>query len=62
MLRALAMKALFFLGYVALAIRVLQVAPEPFAISFTAYFFALYAIEAVFLRRLFSRAWQGARS
>jgi hypothetical protein len=62
MLRALAMKALFFLAYVALAIRVLQVAPQPFVISFAAYFVALYAMEAVFLRRLFSRAWQGARS
>jgi hypothetical protein len=62
MLRALAAKALFFLAYVAMAIRVLQVTPEPFVVSFAAYFVALYAMEAVFLRRLFSRAWQGARS
>ena len=62
MIRALALKALFFLLYVVLALRILQVTPEPFVISFAAYFIALYAAQALFLRRLFSRAWQAARS
>jgi hypothetical protein len=62
MLGALAVKAVFFLLYVTLALRVIQVTPEPFAISFAAYFIGLYAVQAVFLRRLFSRAWRPARS
>ena len=62
MIRALALKALFFVLYVALVIRVIQATPEPFVLSFAAYFIALYAAQALFLRRHFSRPWQAARS
>jgi hypothetical protein len=62
MFRALLAKAVFFLAYVVIVIRGLDVRPEPFAISLAAYFVALYAFEAFLLRRLFSRAWREARS
>jgi hypothetical protein len=50
----LAVKAVFFAGYVVVMLRVLDVRPRPFVISFTAYFIALYGMEALFLRRLFA--------
>ena len=61
LLRAWAAKVVFFTAYVVLAIKGLGVAAEPFAISLAGYFIALYAAEALLLRRLFSRAWRGAR-
>lgn len=47
-------KLVFFGAYVAVMLRVLLVRPVPFVVSFTAYFIALYATEAVCLRRLFT--------
>ncbi len=61
MLRAWAAKAAFFVAYVVLALKGLEVAATPFVASFTAYFIALYAAQALLLQRLFSRAWRGAR-
>lgn len=61
LLRAWAAKAVFFAAYVVMAIKGLDVAAEPFAVSLAGYFIALYAAEAILLRRLFSRAWRGAR-
>lgn len=49
-------KVLFFGAYVTIALSVLGVAPEPFAVSFTIYFVALYAVEAVSIGRLSTRA------
>ena len=46
-------KMLFFGAYVIVMLTVLMLRPMPFVISFTAYFVALYAIEALCLRRLF---------
>jgi hypothetical protein len=53
MLSAFAAKMLFFGAYVAIVLRILGVRPVPFVVSFTGYFIALYALEALYLRRLF---------
>jgi hypothetical protein len=47
-------KALVFGAYVALAVRGLGLRPVPFALSFAGFFIATYAMEAIFLRRLFA--------
>ena len=47
-----ALKMLFFGVYVAVMLRGLDLRPVPFVVSFTAYFIALYAMEALFLTRL----------
>jgi hypothetical protein len=53
MLKAFAVKVLFFLAYVALMIAGFGLRPAPFVASLTVYFIALYAAEALLLRRLF---------
>jgi hypothetical protein len=53
MMAAFAGKMVFFGAYVAVVLRGLSVRPQPFVISFTAYFIGLYLIEALYLRRLF---------
>jgi len=45
-------KMVFFAAYVIGSVRVLEARPVPFVSSFTAFFIALYAMEAWFLRRL----------
>lgn len=45
-------KMVFFGVYVAIMLRGLELRPVPFVVSFTAYFVALYAMEALFLKRL----------
>ena len=52
MIAGFGLKMLFFAGYVALMLRMLALRPVPFVVSFTGYFIALYAMEALFLRRL----------
>jgi uncharacterized membrane protein YdfJ with MMPL/SSD domain len=47
-------KIVFFGGYIAVMILGLRFRPVPFVVSFTSYFIALYLMEALFLRRLFS--------
>jgi hypothetical protein len=47
-----ALKMLFFGAYVAAMLRLLELRAVPFVVSFTAYFIALYAMEALFLQRL----------
>jgi hypothetical protein len=54
MITALALKMLFFGGYVAVMLRALEMQPVPFVVSFAGYFIALHAMEAMFLRRLLS--------
>ena len=49
---ALAVKMVFFAGYVGVMLRGLDLRPMPFIVSFAAYFIALHTIEATFLRRL----------
>jgi len=53
MLVAFAAKMVFFGVYVAVVLRGLALLPTPFVVSFTAYFIALYAMEALYLKRLF---------
>ena len=52
MMIGFALKAVFFGVYVVVMLRVLALRPVPFVVSFTAYFIALYAMEALLLRRL----------
>jgi hypothetical protein len=52
MIGALALKMVFFGGYVSVMLRGLDLRPVPFVASFAAYFIALHAMEAMFLRRL----------
>jgi hypothetical protein len=47
-------KALLFGAYVAWAVRGVGLRPVPFALSFAGFFIVTYAMEAIFLRRLFA--------
>ena|SRR5438105_5009354 len=51
---AFLLKMVFFGGYVAIMLDVARFRPVPFVASFTSYFIALYLMEALYLRRLFS--------
>lgn len=52
MTAAFALKMVFFAVYVIAMLVGLDARPVPFAMSFTGYFIALYAMQAAFLRRL----------
>ena len=54
MIGGFAGKMVFFGAYVVIVLRGLAVRPEPFVAAFTAYFIGLYAIEALYLKRLFA--------
>lgn len=54
MIAGFGLKMVFFGVYVAVMLRVLSLRPVPFVVSFTGYFIALYAMEALFLRRAFA--------
>jgi hypothetical protein len=58
MLTAFMVKMLFFGVYVAAMLRGLELRRTPFVVSFTVYFIALYAMEALFLKRLFDSGRQ----
>ena len=47
-----AVKFVFFGVYVAVMLRLLSLRPVPFVFAFTSYFIALYAMQALFLKRL----------
>ena len=47
-----ALKFVFFGAYVAVMLRFLSLRPVPFMTAFVSYFIALYAMQALFLRRL----------
>ena len=49
-----AAKIVFFGLYLALMIRVMELRVVPFAVAFVGYVIALYALEALFLKRLFA--------
>ncbi len=53
MLKAFAGKMLFFAAYVVTMLGGLALAATPFSVSFTAFFIGVYAMEALFLQRLF---------
>ena len=61
MVAGLAAKMVFFGAYVAAMLRVLNLRPTPFVVSFTSYFIALYLMEALFLRRLFAGGSRASR-
>ena len=48
------LKMVFFGGYVAAMLRVMDFRVVPFVVSFTCYFIGLYLTEALYMRRLFS--------
>ena len=52
MIVGFAAKLAFFALYVAIMIRVLTLRPVPFVVAFVSYFIALYAMQALFLKRL----------
>jgi len=54
MIAAFAGKIVFFGAYVTVALKVLALRPVPFMLSFSGYFIAMYLMEALYLRRLFS--------
>ncbi len=56
LITGMAIKAVFFGAYVVIMLRVMALRPMPFVFSFTAYFITLYAMEALFMRRLFESA------
>lgn len=58
MLTAFMVKMMFFGVYVAAMLRGLELRRTPFVASFTVYFIALYAMEALFLKRLFESGRQ----
>jgi F0F1-type ATP synthase assembly protein I len=49
-----AAKIVFFGLYLAVMIRVVELRVVPFAVAFVGYVIALYALEALFLKRLFA--------
>jgi hypothetical protein len=58
MATAFVAKFAFFGAYIAIMILLLRFRPVPFMVSFTGYFIALYLVEALYLRRLFSERSQ----
>jgi hypothetical protein len=54
MAAAFAAKMVFFAAYVAVMLRVLDLQPIPFVVSFASCFIALHLIEGLGLRRLFT--------
>ena len=58
MLTAFMAKMMFFGVYVAGMLRGLELRRTPFVVSFTVFFVALYAMEALFLKRLFESGRQ----
>lgn len=54
MIMAFGGKMVFFGAYVTVMLTALALRPVPFVISFTVYFIALYAIEAICMQRLFA--------
>lgn len=61
MVAAFAGKLVFFGAYVAIVLGPLSRPPVPFVVSFTSYFIALYLMEALYLRRLFSTGVHASR-
>jgi hypothetical protein len=55
MVKAFAVKMLFFAGYVAVMLRGLDLQPTAFVVGFTAFFIGVYVMEAWLFARLFGR-------
>jgi hypothetical protein len=60
MLAAFLVKAVFFGVYVVVMIKVLELEPVPFIVSFAAAFISLYAAQGLLFARLFRQAAGGA--
>lgn len=61
MITAFALKLIFFSVYVTAAMRLLDLRPAPFVVSFTSAFIVLHAMEALSLRRLVMDAMTSPR-
>ena len=55
-------KIVFFGLYLAFMVRVMELRVVPFAVAFVGYVVALYALEALFLKRLFAGGMPSERS
>ena len=55
MAAAFFVKMVFFGAYVAVMVLFMRLRPVPFVVSFTSYFIGLYLMEALYLKRLFSK-------
>jgi hypothetical protein len=55
MAAAFFVKMVFFGAYVAVMVLFMRLRPMPFVVSFTSYFIGLYLMEALYLKRLFSK-------
>jgi len=62
MMAGFAARMVFFGAYVVVMLRVLDLSAIPFVISFSGYFIALYATEALFLKRLLDGAYAAPRA
>lgn len=60
MLAAFLAKAVFFGVYVVVMIKVLELEPVPFIVSFAVAFVTLYAVQALMFARLFRQSARGA--
>ena len=60
MMAAFLAKAVFFGVYVVVMIKVLELEPVPFIVSFVAAFITLYAVQALLFARLFRQTAGGA--
>jgi hypothetical protein len=61
MVKAFLVKAVFFVAYVVVMIKVAGFPAQAFGISFVTCFIALYAVEAALFARLFRTGLKGAR-
>jgi uncharacterized paraquat-inducible protein A len=61
MVKAFLVKAVFFVAYVVVMIKVAGFPAQAFGISFVTCFIALYAVEAALFARLFRDGLKGAR-
>ena len=61
MTAAFAAKMVFFAAFVAVMLRVLDLQPIPFVVSFASCFIALHLIEGLGLRRLFAGSAEASR-
>ena len=52
MIVGFAVKLMFFALYIAIMLRLMALRPVPFVTAFVTYFIALYAMQALFLKRL----------
>lgn len=61
MMGAFLAKLVIVAAYVVVMLRVVSLSPVPFVAGFTSYFIGLYAMEALYLKRLFAGGMSASR-